>query len=69
MNGDELRQIQTALGLSPESVCNEAGVSIGSLYKVYNGKHVRERTIRKVRDALARISERVQSQPRNLPVS
>jgi predicted transcriptional regulator len=59
MSGRELQKQQSELGVSPADVCSEAGISISSLYKVYNGEHVRPSTVAKVRNALARIRARV----------
>jgi hypothetical protein len=61
MERSDLQQEQYELGVSPETVCTEAGVSMTSLYKVYAGKHVRPKTELKVKAALQRIRARLHS--------
>lgn len=58
MSGRELQQEQNRLGLTPESVCNEAGISMSTLYKVYAGERVRGSSELKVRGAIARLRAR-----------
>lgn len=56
MSGRDLQKEQNALGVSPEEVSAEAGVSMTTLYKIYAGdESVREKNINKVRNALARM--------------
>ena len=62
MSGHELRNIQNQYGIAPEAVSQEAGVSMSTLYKVYNDKHVRPATRAKVRNALARLSAKINGQ-------
>jgi predicted transcriptional regulator len=64
MSGRQLQKEQNDLGLSPEAVCGEAGVSMSTLYKIYAGDPtVRTKSVKKVREALARmrLQERVSS--------
>lgn len=62
MSGRELHREQNELGVSPEIVCSEAGISMSSLYKVYAGEPVRDSTVAKVRNALARIKARIRTE-------
>lgn len=62
MSGRELQAEQSKLGVSPEAVAVEAGVSMSTLYKVYAGEQVRESSLAKVRNALGRMRARLVAQ-------
>jgi DNA-binding LacI/PurR family transcriptional regulator len=55
MSGQEMKAAAEAAGLSPIDVCGAANVSIATLYKVYNGEHVRATTRAKVEQAIKRL--------------
>lgn len=63
MSGREIRALVKTAGLTPEQVCVEAGVSMGSLYKVYNDKNQRPATRLRVIKALKKLVAEAQSQP------
>lgn len=57
-DGRELQAIQNTLEVSPESVCQEADVSMSTLYKVYSNKRVSRSSVNRVRKALTQLQER-----------
>jgi predicted transcriptional regulator len=60
MSGRDLQHLQSKLGIGPEAVCAEAGISMSTLYKIYNGVHVRESSKAKVVNAFERLRMRLQ---------
>jgi len=57
-SGKELKAILDELDdTTPEAVAAEAGVSMGTLYNVFNDKPVRAKTLSKVSRALAKLQQ------------
>jgi predicted transcriptional regulator len=61
MSGHDLKTAADAAGLSPADVCSEARVSISTLYKVYNGDHVRATTKNRIEMAIRRLAARAKA--------
>jgi predicted transcriptional regulator len=61
MSGQEIKATADAVGLTPAEVCAEASVSISTLYKVYNGDHVRTTTKNRVEQAIRRLSAKARA--------
>jgi len=69
MSGRELQKKQSKLGIGPETVCTEAGVSMSTLYKVYGDEHVRPSSKAKVANALERLETRLRPRSGTLRVT
>jgi predicted transcriptional regulator len=59
MNGRKMQELQNKLGVGPELVCTEAGISMSTLYKVYNNASVRNSSRVKLQAALERLQKRL----------
>lgn len=59
--GEELKEAVLDLDLTPVEACVEVGVSIPTLYSIYNGGPLKERTVNKVKRALERLKQRTRA--------
>lgn len=59
IDGRKLRKAQNALGIGPAVVCNEADVSMSTLYKIYSNKPVSFNSANRVKKAIDRLKEKV----------
>lgn len=58
MDGKALKKLADESGLGPMDVCLEAGISIPTLYKIYNDKPVRQKMRIKVEQTIKALSAR-----------
>lgn len=61
MKGIELKEIADLEALKPTEVCSAAGVSINTLYKVYNDKAVSPKSKLRVQEAIKRLAAKVKA--------
>lgn len=61
MSGRELKQLAESVPLRPEEISVESGISVSTLYKVFNGDHVRETTRIRVERAIKALSAKGQA--------
>lgn len=61
MSGQELKRIAASIGVTPEFVCVEAGISSETLYKVYRDERVRATTRSKVEQAILRLAAKAKA--------
>lgn len=61
VDGRELQAIQNELDVSPERVCQEADLSMSTLYKVYANKRVSRNSVNRVRKAIEQLQGTTES--------
>lgn len=61
MSGKELKALAKAIRLRPTEVCGEAGISLPTLYKVYNEAGAEDESKEKVHQAIKRLAAKMRA--------